>query len=99
METRMTTDTRPRLRPCTRVYLLLLALTTVTLAVGHLGAGGPLASSTVLGIALLKGHLIGDDFMALKGVRGPWRWVILVWLTLVGGLVATAFLLAGSPPP
>lgn len=95
----MTTDTRPLIRPCTRVYLLLLALTTVTLAVGHLAAGGLFASTAVLGIALLKGHLIGDYFMALKGIRGPWRWVILIWLTIVGGLVATAFLIAGAPPP
>jgi cytochrome c oxidase subunit IV len=76
---------------------MLLILTTVTLAVGHSGAGGLVVSATVLGLALLKGQLIGDYFMALKGIRGPWRWVILVWLTLVGGLVATAFLLAAAP--
>jgi cytochrome c oxidase subunit IV len=79
------------IRPCTRVYLLLMALTFVTFAVGQLGLGGLTVSLVVLGFALLKGHLVGDFFMGLKGIRGPWRWVILTWLILPGGLTTLAF--------
>lgn len=78
------------------VYLLLLILTTVTLGVGHAGAGGLGVSLAVLGLALLKGQLIGDAFMGLKGIRGPWRWVISLWLLLVGALIAGAFLLSAA---
>ncbi|NBB83599.1 MAG: O-succinylhomoserine sulfhydrylase [Alphaproteobacteria bacterium] len=78
------------------VYLLLLSLTSVTVSVGHAGAGGLWVSLAVLGLALLKGQLIGDYFMGLKGIRGPWRWVILLWLLLVGVLIATGFALAAA---
>ena len=81
-------------RSATRVYLLLLILTTVTLGVGHAGAGGLGVSLAVLGLALLKGQLIGDYFMGLKGIRGPWRWVISIWLLFVGALIASAFVLS-----
>ncbi len=79
------------IRPCTRVYLVLMALTFVTFAVGQLGLGGLPVSLLVLGFALLKGQLVGDFFMGLRGIRGPWRWVIIIWLILPGGLITLAF--------
>ena len=79
------------LRPCTWVYLVLIALTFTTYAVGELGLSGLSFALLVLGIALVKGHLVGDFFMGLHGLRGPWRWVILIWLTLLGGLITLAF--------
>lgn len=79
------------LRPCTWVYLVLIALTFTTYAVGELGLGGLSFALLVLGIALVKGHLVGDFFMGLHGLRGPWRWVILIWLTQLGGLITLAF--------
>ncbi len=79
------------LRPCNWVYLILIALTFTTYAVGELGLGGLPFSLLVLGIALVKGHLVGDFFMGLHGLSGPWRWVILIWLTLIGGLITLAF--------
>ncbi len=79
------------LRPCTWVYGVLIALTFTTYAVGELGLGGLPLALLVLGIALVKGHLVGDFFMGLHGLSGPWRWVILIWLTLIGGLITLAF--------
>ena len=79
------------LRPCTWVYIVLIALTFTTYAVGELGLGGLSFALLVLGIALVKGHLVGDFFMGLHGLSGPWRWVILIWLTLIGGLITLAF--------
>jgi cytochrome c oxidase subunit IV len=83
-------------RPCTRGYLVMIALTCATYIVGELGLSGLTAALLVLAGALVKGHLVGDFFMGLYGLRGPWRWAILIWLFLIGGLITTAFSL--TPP-
>ena len=80
-------------RPCTRVYLVLIILTFATYLVGELGLSGLTAALLVLAGALVKGHLVGDFFMGLHGLRGPWRWVIPIWLLLIGVLITTAFTL------
>lgn len=84
----------PWLRPCTRVYLVMLGLTLVTFAIGAAGLGGLTLSLSVLGLALIKGQMVGDYFMGLKGVRGPWRWAIALWLLVPGALIGVAFILA-----
>ena len=78
-------------RPYTLVYLLLIVLTLVTWRVGEIGLSGLHISLLVLGIALFKGHLIGDWFMGLRGLSGPWRWVVLIWLFVPGVLITWAF--------
>ena len=82
------------IRPCTRIYLLLVALTVITWGIGKAGLTGPGPALLVLGFALLKGQLIGDWFMGLRFVSGPWRWVIVVWLLIPGLLIALAFFLS-----
>ncbi len=84
----------PWLRPCTRVYLVLVGLTGVTFAIGAAGLGGLPLALGVLGLALVKGQLVGDWFMGLRGIRGPWRWVVALWLLVPGGLIGVAFTLA-----
>lgn len=79
------------LRPCTWVYVLLLLLTFATWLVGINELSGPLFAFLVLGIALLKGQLIGDYFMGLKLVSGAWRWVVFIWLLLIGIAITSAF--------
>jgi hypothetical protein len=34
--------------------------------------------------------------MGLRGVRGIWRWVVLIWLAIPGGLITTAFVLGNG---
>ena len=87
-------DLSSRIRPCTVVYLVLMALTLTTFLIGQYRIGGLAAARLVLGFALIQGQLIGDYFMGLKGIRGMWRWVVLIWLFLPGGLIATAFYLS-----
>lgn len=91
--------TQSAMHPCTRVYLLLVVLTLVTFAVGYFdllsGNRALFLSLLVLGFALIKGQLIGDFFTGLNGVRGPWRFVILLWLLIPGTLITIAFTLAG----
>jgi cytochrome c oxidase subunit IV len=86
---------RASLRPCTLVYLIMLGLTLVNFAIGAAGLGGMALSLSVLGFALVKGQMVGDYFMGLKAVRGPWRWVVSLWLLLPGTLIGVAFTLAG----
>ena len=82
------------IRPCTAVYLSMVALTLITFLIGQAGASGLGASLLVLAFALIKGELLGDFFMGLKGLKGPWRWVIFLWLFVPGALIATAFVLS-----
>lgn len=73
----------------------MLGLTLLTFAIGTEGSGGTRASLLVLIFALIKGQLVGDFFMGLKDIRGPWRWVITLWLVVPGGLITAAFVLSG----
>lgn len=84
----------PSLRPCTWAYLLLVVLTVLTWAIGRLGFSGLELALLVLGLALFKGHLVGDWFMGLRRVRGIWRWVVASWLLIPGSLIAVAFALS-----
>ena len=87
-------QTRGWLRPCTRVYVVMVALTLVTFAIGQSAAEGTGLSLMVLAFALVKGQMVGDFFMGLKGLRGLWRWVVFLWLFIPGALITTAFVLA-----
>ena len=82
------------IRPCTLVYLVLVALTVTTWAIGRAGLSGLGLALMVLALALLKGHLVGDWFMGLRGLRGIWRWVVVIWLLIPGGLISLAFFLS-----
>jgi len=61
----------------------------------HLARFGRPASASGCWIFEIGSQIVGDYFIALKGLRGPWHWVILLWLFVPGTLIATAFLLAG----
>jgi len=73
-----------------------MGLTLVTFAIGVAGLSGLTVSLSVLGLALVKGQMVGDYFMGLKAVQGPWRWVIALWLMLPGALIGLAFTLAAQ---
>ena len=94
MSTQSTNPGRLPLRTCTRVYLVMIALTLVTWGIGQLGISGLWIALTVLFFALLKGQLVGDWFMGLRGLRGIWRWVVFIWLFVPGGLITVAFMLS-----
>ena len=72
-------------------WLTLLALTALTVGLTKAGVPNSTILIVVLLATLIKGRIVIDRFMALEGVNGPWRWVVLGWLFLVLGLVAYAF--------
>ena len=82
------------IRPCTWVYLFLMAFTLVTYLIGQMGFSGLEVSLFVLLLALIKGHLVGSYFMGLGQLRGFWRWPVSIWLLIPGALIGIAFYLA-----
>ncbi len=83
-----------KIKTCTWIYFVLVFLTLITYVISRAGYSGLTVSLMVLAIALFKGQLIGNYFMGLSRVRGPWRWVIFIWLLIPGSLIVTAFTLA-----
>ena len=81
------------LRPCTGIWLVLIALTFITYAAAELGLQGQGLVLGVLVIAIIKGQLVADRFMGLRWVRGFWRPVLTGYLLIVGSFIAIAFLL------
>ncbi len=81
------------LRPCTLIWLLLLALTVATYVAAELGLQGQGLVMGVLTIALIKGQLVADWFMGLRRVGSFWRPVLSGYLLIVGTFIAVAFLL------
>jgi len=81
------------LRPCTRLWLLLLALTFATYAAGQTGLHGNGLILAVLLIALIKGNIITERFMGLHRVSSFWRPLLWVYLVLIGSCISAAFLL------
>lgn len=80
--------------PSTWVFSCLIALTFITFFLGQSEISGLWVTLIILGIAMLKGHLVGAYFMGLGRLRGPWRWPVTVWLIIPGSLIATAFILS-----
>lgn len=82
------------MRVATFQWLMLLTLTGLSFGLAEAGTAGSAALFPVLLATLVKGNIVIDRFMALRGVAGAWRWIVLGWLLLVLGLIAYAFQLA-----
>lgn len=48
-----------QLRPCTRVWVVLLALTTASVVLGNRAGGWTALAPVLLTLAVLKGQLVG----------------------------------------
>ena len=84
-------EKRYAIRPCTLVWLILIVLTLVTYFAGETGMSGSGTVALVMGIAFVKGQLVADRFMALKGVVGKWRWPVTIWLVVVCSMIGVAY--------
>lgn len=83
---------RQFIRPCTRVWLGLLALTSVTYGIGRMELGGTQIVMLVLIITFIKGELVAGFFMGLRQTSLLWRAIMASWLVIVGGGIAIAYL-------
>jgi len=77
----------------TRIWLVLIALTMLTFAIGEEVAQGKAVMLSVLAIAFIKGQLIANYFMGMRHVSWLWRGIIMGYFVVVGGMVAIAYLL------
>ena len=80
------------IRPCTRVWLGLLALTGVTYSIGRMELGGTQIVMLVLIITFIKGEMVAGFFMGLRGTSLLWRAIMASWLVIVGGGIAVAYM-------
>jgi caa(3)-type oxidase subunit IV len=81
------------IRPCTRVWLVLMVLTCLTYAIGESGWSGTAAMLIVLGTAFIKVEMVANYFMGLRRTRWLWRGIVLGWLILVSVLITVAYLM------
>lgn len=76
-----------------RVGAALVLLTLSSFALGERGVLAVLPVLAILTITLGKGWLVIDEFMALRRVKGPFRWLVRGWLLGVLLLIGVAFCL------
>ena len=87
-------ESRRWIRPCTKVWLVLMGLTFVTLGIGQLGLKGMPVVGLLMVMTFIKGQMVADYFMGLKRVAWRWRIVILLYMVIVCTLISTAYYLS-----
>jgi hypothetical protein len=80
-----------QIRPCTYVWLILIALTIFAFMVGELELGGITIVGIILVSTLIKGLMVVDYFMGLHQVYWRWRIMMYIWLLLVTGMIGFAY--------
>jgi hypothetical protein len=75
----------------TRAWLILLALTTLSVGLAETHLSGMAVLVPVLLATLIKGRIVIDAFMGLRSAPLMWRMIVLGWLITVVGLVGIAF--------
>lgn len=81
------------IRRATLIWLILLGLTTLSFRLSTAVSGNVLMF-TVLGLTLIKGHLVTNEFMGLRHSRWAWRLIMAIYLLTVGSIIAFAYLSA-----
>ena len=75
------------------IWIFLVILTIFAYLLGYL----KLISTSLVGVLLLttfiKGSLVTDYFMGLKGVAGKYRFIPVIWLSIVIILIGIAYYL------
>jgi len=75
------------------IWIFLIILTIFAYLLGYL----KLISTSLVGVLLLttfiKGALVSDYFMGLKGVAGKYRFIPVIWLSVVIILIGIAYYL------
>jgi len=71
------------IRPCTLVWLILVALTLLAFAVGKLELTGSTVVALILASTFIKAQLVTDYFMGLKFARPLWRILTTAWIVIV----------------
>lgn len=90
----MSQTAQPRfVRPCTLIWLALVAMTGITYLIGDAGLGGTSVMLLVLAMTLIKSQMIAGYFMGLRKTGRLWRGIMGTYLIVVGSLIAVAYLI------
>lgn len=85
------TTTKFNIRPCTWVWLILMALTLAVLAIGQAGLSGITIVALLLVSTLVKTHMVADYFMGLKHGRPLWRIIMIIYLWIIVAMIGLAY--------
>lgn len=80
----------------TIVWLVLVLLTIATYCIGETGMAGKSVMLTLLIITMIKSQMVANYFMGLRHTRLLWRGIMFSYFTIVGGLIAFAYLIASK---
>ncbi|ROR29490.1 cytochrome C oxidase subunit IV family protein [Inmirania thermothiophila] len=80
----------PGIDRCTRVWVLLSALTVASWLLAETAGGWVVPAA--LAIAVVKGQALVDDFMGLRRAPRRWRALVSGWLLAVSAGIGAAFL-------
>ena len=75
------------------VWVVLIVLTVFAFLLGYLKYVSTALVAVLLITTFLKGALVTDYFMGLKGVNLKYRLIPVVWLFVVISLIAVAYYL------
>jgi hypothetical protein len=75
------------------VWILLVILTIFAYLLGHLKLVSTLLVGVLLLTTFIKGTLVSDYFMGLNGVKGKYRFIPIIWLSIVIILIGIAYYL------
>lgn len=78
----------------TRAWIVLVALTLLTMAAAHSVAGSIVGSGLVLTATVAKGWWMLTDFLKLRHVPSGWRTLLASWLVLIA---ASTWIAAAIP--
>jgi len=75
------------------IWITLILLTIFAYLLGYLKIVSTFSVAILLFTTFVKGQLIIDYFMDLKGVSTKYRLIPIIWLTVVLSLIALAYYL------
>jgi len=75
------------------IWFMLLALTIFAYLLGYMKYISTTLVAVLLITTFIKGQLVMDYFMDLKGVRLKYRLIPMLWLAVVISLIAVAYYL------
>lgn len=90
-QTRFTSSTK-----LTVIWIILVALTLSTAAIGYFQLSGLTIVGIILATVVIKGQLIIDHYMGLRNVRGFWRLAMLGFVFVISGVIYTGYLISGN---
>ena len=76
-----------------KIYLILILFTMYTFLVGYLHVNFTIIVAITLFITFIKGHLIIENFMGLKNVKGKYRFIPSIWLGIVISFIGLGYYL------